>query len=285
MKIDKLKDLHKRIIVKLLSKVGIAAFEKKPGYSYLDKSLHDYQRKHSFIRVKPGYSYVPDYFKTTQHKQVDIRELPEFGQLAKEVSDPEKTLLGYDRLYIIYQSLQSLKRFVDQSKPINVAEVGMYKGGSSYFIASCALAMEMNITLYGFDTFYGHNADDILPNVDDENKHKAGLFNDTDFLEVSEYLRNFENVRLFQGRFQDTSVHIERERFQFVHLDVDLYDPILYGLNFFGKRLVSKGIIVVDDYGNRNCPGVIRAVEEFLGCNSNFFSISPLTGQCILVKD
>jgi len=285
MKSDKPREFHKRIIVRLLNKVGIAAFEKKPGYSYLDKRLYEYQRKNSIIKLKPGYSYVPDYFKTTRHKQIDIRKLQGFGQLAKEVSDQDKTLLGYDRLYIIYQLLQSLKRFVDQPERINVAEVGVYNGGSSYFIASCALAIELNITLHGFDTFYGHRSEDILPNVDDENKHKAGLFNDTDFMEVSEYLRKFENVRLFQGRFQDTCMHVEQERFQFVHLDVDLYDPILYALNFFSKRLVSKGIIVVDDYGNRNCPGVLRAVEEFHYRNRNFFKLSPLTGQCVLVKD
>ncbi len=277
MIIIKLKLFIQRVLGKLFESIGIVVFRKSSSFVYLEKG--------TFFETKPGYSYMPDYFMSTRHKQIDIRTLPEFGELASQVVDQSRTLLGYDRLYTIYQSLYSLKRRIVDNQAINFAEIGVYKGGTSRFIALCANAMDLNAKLYSFDTFEGHVEVDIKSSVDRQDIHTPGLFKETDFVKVSDYLRDFSNVLLYKGRFQDTSFNIEQEQFQFVHSDVDLYEPTLYILEFMSPRLASKGIIVVDDYGNSNCPGVVQAVGEFAEQNKNFTVLGLLTGQCVLVKD
>lgn len=254
-----------------------AFIEPKPGYVFVQAG--------TFIETKPGYSYMPDYFLSTRHKQVDIRTLPEFGDLARQVIEQGRTLLGYDRLYTIYQAMQAVQRLTGDGQPISLAEVGVFKGGTSRFMAMCAAAMNLNAKMHSFDTFEGHESVDIKSGVDKEQVHTPGLFNETDFARVGEYLKDFSNISIHKGRFQDTSPEIEREQFHFVHSDVDLYEPTRYILDFMAPRLVSKGVIVVDDYGNSNCPGVVQAVEEFLEQNSNFIRIALLTGQCMLIKD
>jgi O-methyltransferase len=270
-----------KLITGILDKVGIVIYRKKENYAWVDTSQYSKTKKGE---AKFGYSYVPDYFLSTRHKQVDIRTLPEFGELARQTIEQGRTLLGYDRLYTIYQSLQAVQRLYI-NKPVNFAEIGVFKGGTSRFIASCAASMNLNAKLYSFDTFEGHADADIKSGADRVEVHTPGLFNETDFTQVGNYLKDFSNISLHKGRFQDTCSSVENETFHFVHSDVDLYEPTRFILEFMAPRLINKGVIVVDDYGNSNCPGVVQAVEEFLEQNKNFIRIALLTGQCMLIKD
>ena len=274
-----------RIMIGILDKFGVVIYRKKENYAWVDTTQYSKTKKGKYIEVKPGYSYVPDYFLSTRHKQVDIRTLPEFGELARQTIEQGRTLLGYDRLYTIYQSLQAVQRLYVNKKPVNFAEIGVFKGGTSRFIALCAASMNLNAKLNSFDTFEGHADDDIKSGADLAEVHTPGLFNETDFTQVINYLKDFPNISLYKGRFQDTCFSVEDETFHFVHSDVDLYEPTRFILEFMAPRLSSKGVIVVDDYGNSNCPGVVQAVEEFLEQNLNFIRIALLTGQCLLIKD
>ena len=257
-----------------LNKLGIHALLEKKGYHY--------------VQWEPGYHYVPDYYGRSAHKQIDIRSIDAFTYLADKVIKAEKTLHYYDRLYVIYQALSHISRIPkpDLLNPTNLAEVGVYKGGTSYFIASAAEALGIDsYCMHCFDTFQGHLDEDIRADVDDNTFHKEKLFGDTLFETVSNYLSDFKATRLHKGRFQDTCAQINSEKFYFVHIDVDLYSPIIFSLNFFKDRLIAGGIIVVDDYGFTTCPGAKQAVDEFIqDSGQSFFPLYLLTGQCLLVK-
>ncbi|MEM4331709.1 MAG: TylF/MycF/NovP-related O-methyltransferase [Candidatus Micrarchaeia archaeon] len=69
-----------------------------------------------------------------------------------------------------------------------------------------------------------------------------------------------------------------------VHLDVDVYEPTRFSLNFFKDKLQPGGIIIVDDYGFTTCPGVKKAVDEFTRNNINYELFHLLTGQALLIK-
>jgi hypothetical protein len=47
--------------------------------------------------------------------------------------------------------------------------------------------------------------------------------------------------------------------------------------------MAKGGVIVVDDYPTKKCPGVERAVDEYCKAHPNVIKIIPLTGQCILI--
>jgi hypothetical protein len=233
---------------------------------------------------------IPDYIGRSSHKHFDIRALPEFGALAREVIEHDRTYLYYDRLYTLYQALTNIKRLVASSGDgeIGLAEVGVYRGGSSYFIAAVSRALNLSqATLHSFDTFEGHAAQDLKKGVD--NYHvaedaKKKKFQSTQFEAVQEYLAGFDNVFVYKGRFQDNCSQIAARTFHFAHLDVDIYEPTAFALDFFDERLVAGGIVVVDDYGSETCEGIRQAVDEFTARKPNYFSFHLLTGQHVLVK-
>ena len=247
------------------------------------------------VRRKQGYIYAPDfsfpkYLGKASHKRdnirqsklINIRDLRPFGPLAADVIEPKKSLLYYDRLYTIYQAVSNMKlREVGLSH--NLAEVGVYKGGTSYFILSVVESLVSGpATLHCFDTFEGHSSEDVQAEAD--SRQPVAAFNDTAYDAVAAYLGKFPNAKIYQGRFQDTSVRVADKTFAFVHLDVDLYEPTLFALKFFDGQLIEGGIFVVDDYGSTTCPGVQKAVDEFTTGNNNYIFFHLLIGQCILIK-
>ncbi len=231
---------------------------------------------------KTGYHYVWDYYGKSAHKQRDVRKQPVFGELAGAVVDNKRSSLYYDRLYTIYQILESLGFSAQKGDEIKMVEVGIYKGGTSYFIASLAERLGLRYSHYCFDTFEGHKAEDINKSV--ETDHTSGLFSDTSFESVQQYLQKFKSVQVYKGRFQDRCDALKDMRFNFVHLDMDIYDPTIFALDYFDSRMVKGGAILMDDYGFNSCPGIEKAVHEFTETHTDYFGMALLTGQYLFVK-
>jgi len=133
----------------------------------------------------------------------------------------------------------------------DMAELGVYKGGSAKLICEA----KGRVPLHLFDTFDGLPE----PGEKDDRFFKRGMV--TGRLEaVQNYLRSYENVFFYPGLFPGTRGPVQDKTFSFVHLDVDLYQGTLSGLEFFYPRLSAGGIIVSHDY---QYPGVKRAFAEF----------------------
>ncbi|MDR0747506.1 MAG: TylF/MycF family methyltransferase, partial [Helicobacteraceae bacterium] len=117
--------------------------------------------------------------------------------------------------------------------------------------------------LYLFDTFSGFDARDIA-------KERSSGF--SEFGENHLGITSEEIVRsrlpfpeqcvIKKGFFPETAQGIE-DRFCFVNLDFDLYDPTLAGLKFFYPRMVEGGVILIHDYFNPGYKGVKAAVSDF----------------------
>jgi hypothetical protein len=166
---------------------------------------------------------------------------------------------------------------------LDLAEVGVYKGGTSHFILAALESLGLRpATLHCFDTFEGHSSEDVR--MKEDPLQPVSAFNDTAHDAVAAYLGRFPNVEIHPGRIQDTAAGVAGKTFSFVHLDVDLYEPTLFALRFFDSRLADGGIIVVDDFASLTCPGVQQAVNEFEADKSNYVFFHFLIGQCILIK-
>lgn len=229
---------------------------------------------------RPGYHTVPSYYGASHWKLPHLRTLPGFGPIATASIGSGRSLLNYDRLYVIYQALTGVaQRF--HGEVINSAEVGVYRGGTSHFIAAVRRDLGLSGQHFALDTFEGHPGEDVRATLD--HKQYPGSFSDTSHDDVAELLAPFQFVSIRKGRIQDTAASMDGHRFHFVHLDVDIFEPTIFSLRWFGQRLEIGGVIVVDDYGVTTCPGVVRAVEESLG-DQKFFALAPLTAQMVLVK-
>jgi O-methyltransferase len=161
----------------------------------------------------------------------------------------------------------------------DIAEVGVYKGGTARLIAEFAadnvFAGKKLVHLY--DTFTG------MPPTGDEDLHNEGDFNDVSFDEVKASLKDYiDIVRFYVGFFPDTYQNTG-EMYSFVHVDCDIYQSVLDCCGVFIPKLNLGGIIVFDDYGGRSTPGAKKAVDEY--CKTQGIDIIYLpTGQAFYMR-
>jgi O-methyltransferase len=159
--------------------------------------------------------------------------------------------------YARYASLAlAIRRIEEERIPGAFSEVGVYRGATSRFILGCAPGR----TLYLFDTFEGFPREDREP----ENREDP-RFRDTSSEAVRRALGAGDNVVIRKGRFPGTAAGLEGERFAFVLLDLDVFNPTLAGLEFFYPRLAPGAYLFVHDYNspesNQACR---RAVTKFM---------------------
>lgn len=76
------------------------------------------------------------------------------------------------------------------------------------------------------------------------------------------------------------------DRFAFVSIDCDIYEPVRQGLEFFWPRMQRGGVIFVHDYSSGYWPGATKAVDEFCAHNGIAGCVLPdLAGTYILVRN
>ncbi len=178
------------------------------------------------------------------------------------------TLLGE------YKS-QSLFKYLKQTEHLqgSTAEIGVYEGRTSKLIHS----FTPHKTHYCYDTFCG-----IIGADSSVDKHVDGEFNCP--LDKVKSIINMDNVIYKVGFFPSTFNEYD-EVFSFVHSDTDTYIGTKETINYFASRMATNGIILFDDYAWVNCPGVEKAIHEFIQTDKNFIHIpSPQTNQFILIK-
>jgi hypothetical protein len=239
---------------------------------------------YAIYESKAGYDYVPGYYGECSKKLPLAWDVPVFGPLARQTIDEGKARLRYGRLHTLFTRLEALKRLYPAGG-VNVVEVGVYRGGTTAFLARSLLALGLDgggSAVFACDTFSGHSEEDVGDNHQD-GAHYSGKFSDTSVEAVTELLSQFPFANVLHGRVEDVCDRFP-ENVGLVHLDTDLYSPTLFGLEFFYDRLVRGGAIVVDDYNTRTCPGVLQAVEEFIRDRPDAAMIPMLTGQCMILR-
>lgn len=146
-----------------------------------------------------------------------------------------------------------------QGTKASVAEGGVFRGEFAKFINKAF----PDSKLYLFDTFEGFDSRDVEY---ESNHYSFGLsedeFSNTSIDLVMSKMEYPENVILRKGFFPETATGID-DQFCFVHLDFDLYLPILEGLRFFYPKMVEGSVILIHDYYNIGLPGVKDAIEDY----------------------
>lgn len=204
----------------------------------------------------------------------------EFQQLVTDNNIQKHAMLKSDRLLTIFDVIKYLP-----DNPL-IIEVGAYKGGTSLFILETCKHFEKRPTMLVFDTFDGH----VTAHSNDP-YHQSGSeqFKDTSFELVQKLLHGFNNVNIIKGDAVKTIPKALKERncgINFLHLDTDVYPVTLKVLHMIWPVLEPGGIIIVDDYGTKTCPGVMSAVSEFLEATdqSDKLALTLPSSQKILIK-
>lgn len=221
-------------------------------------------------RTLPADLRAVDYLWYNAQKKLDLRQLPEFAALAREVRSEGRTLLREDRLYTLWQG-------VEHAGDGAVVEVGVFRGGGSAFLARSLRRLGKQNPVVAYDTFEGH----VVVDLEEDGEQRVGQFAETSYESVAEYLRPL-GVEVVKGNFLEVTEL--PSRVAFAHIDVDVYRVTAHCLATFADRMAPGAWIVVDDYGFTSCPGAHKAVEEFIAQRSDFARLHHTSGQAVLIR-
>jgi hypothetical protein len=222
--------------------------------------------------------------KISEHGNGPLRELQLLvARIGINVSfiHPEKTAFKYiirirketEMVLTLNEAAQIFNAVINTIKiPGDIAEVGVYRGGSSKLICEA----KGNRPLHLFDTFEG------LP---DSSVNDSKRFHKNQYLSSLEYiqglLKGFPNIYFYKGLFPTTAGPVSQKKFSFVHLDVDLYESTKNSLEFFYPRMSKGGVIISHDYlGSK---GVKAAFDKFFDDKPEPV-IEVTDSQCLVIK-
>lgn len=159
---------------------------------------------------------------------------------------------------------------VEQNLAGSIVECGVNKGETAMFLNRFFKGKN----LFLFDTFSGFDDEDLKIEL----SFFAKEFNNSIFATnpfrpldnqctyeelVLQRMMFPDKVHIIRGHFPETAQYMHDSSFCLVHLDMDLYEPMLSGLRFFYSKLVPFGAMLLHDYYNPLLPGVKRALDTF----------------------
>jgi O-methyltransferase len=193
---------------------------------------------------------------------------PQAVRLLSQVRRERRSLLFAYEAFMVYSFGKAYNRL-----PGAMAEVGVFQGASAKLLCE---AKGDGVELHLFDTFGGlPQSTSADKGVHHENQYPCSLES------VKQYLKDYDNVSFHPGLFPASADSLPEMKFSFVHLDVDLYESTLAGLEYFYPRLLPGGVILSHDYSI--LAGVKKAFTDFLKDKPELPVQLPST-QCMLIK-
>lgn len=212
--------------------------------------------------------------------------------LGLEISGtPDRGPKRRSRFYNLIQILESCDGLAG-----GVVECGCWKGLSSFLVCETLRRKDPAFRGHGFtivDSFEGLSAPGNEDSIQQQllrggRQRQGGPFKGPGAYSASrEHVRGvlseYPDVELVKGWIPDVLATLPEQEYRFVHVDLDLYAPILGAFRYFHPRLVRGGMLVCDDYGSLFWPGAKKAVEEFCR-ESGARLLGSVTGQAIVIK-
>jgi O-methyltransferase len=178
------------------------------------------------------------------------------------------TMTSHERVAAVCNAVDYLCRL---DIPGNFVECGVWRGGSVMAAALTLLHFgRTDRQLYLFDTFEG-----MTPPTDVDRRRSDGMAAASlrDFLWVpasrQDVRQNLASVgypmscvHLIEGPVEKTLPSWAPERIALLRLDTDWYASTRHELVHLYPRLVSRGVLIIDDYGYWE--GSKKAVDEYI---------------------
>jgi hypothetical protein len=123
-----------------------------------------------------------------------------------------------------------------------VAELGMFKGGTTMFLSKVIERLGASWPVIGFDTFGGFS---LRRSPLDMYDHPGCVF--TDLAAVRRYLDG-RNIEIVPGDITDTCRRLEGEDLVLTFIDTDNYTPARAAIDVARERTVPGGAIVFDHF-------------------------------------
>lgn len=185
------------------------------------------------------------------------------------------TMTSVERVYALRQAVTYVSRHRIQG---DIVECGVWRGGSMMAAALTLLSLgDTTRTLWLYDTFEGMseptdrdvNRGDRAARSRWERAKRDG-HNAWNYASIDEVRRNLvatgypeAQLRFVKGKVEDTLPGTLPGPIAILRLDTDFYESTYQELTHLYPLLVSRGVLLLDDYGHWR--GAREAVDRYLG--------------------
>lgn len=166
------------------------------------------------------------------------------------------------RRYIVYQIIKKINSYPSR-RSIATAEFGVLDGLTSMIITSTLNGKDDSH--YIFDSFEGLSE----PESTDFEGGRGEIYKGMMSPSHKKISTLFPSASIQKCWIPQTIKPVDK-MFDFVHIDLDLYDPVKGALEYLIDKCNSGCIVIVDDYSDR-WPGCVRAVQEHLSRFPNLY--------------
>ena len=180
--------------------------------------------------------------------------------------------------------IQSIKHISKNNIDGDFVECGVWKGGNIILFKLISNLLNLNKEIYAFDTFEGMpepgEKDFDLKNINakttfDKYKNKDIKWCYSTLDEVKSNIKSFdanynETFNFIKGKVEET-LNDEKNlpnKISLLRLDTDFFESTKKELEVLFPKLVSGGILIIDDYGHWK--GAKKAVDEYFELDKNF---------------
>ncbi|MCL6290181.1 TylF/MycF/NovP-related O-methyltransferase [Streptomyces sp. 43Y-GA-1] len=223
----------------------------------------------------PAPAHVPPAAAKPKARKPALAFPEDYDDEAKEIIRAVKpySMTSPERLNAFILATRHIAR---HNIPGDIVECGVWRGGSMQACARTLLSVgETERDLYLFDTYEGMTpptAEDLRRDgrpaqelLDAQGKDRP-IWAVASLEDVKAGFENIpypkERVHYVQGRVEDTVPAQAPEQISILRLDTDWYASTKHELDHLYGRLVSGGVLLIDDYGYWQ--GSRQAVDEFL---------------------
>jgi len=155
--------------------------------------------------------------------------------------------------YMLIHLYQCLKHISERRIPGDVAEFGVFQGGTTVFMAKVLKHFSNDCRVYGFDTFQGFPAaNHVLDAYTDEKCQFP------DYDTVKNYCAPY-NIELIRGDIRETYQTLSNVNLALTFFDTDNYSATKKALEFCAERTALGGFVAFDHYFS---PGWSQTVGE-----------------------
>lgn len=176
----------------------------------------------------------------------------------------------------IYTLRRAVRHVAEHGIEGAIVECGVWRGGSMMVVAQTLLDLsKLNYDLYLFDTFDGMSppthedrtfsgtaAADVL----ERSPRGSNVWARSPIEQTRSALYSIgypkERIHFVAGRVEDTIPARAPERIALLRLDTDWYESTRHELIHLFPRLITGGVIIIDDYGHWQ--GARKATDQYL---------------------
>ena len=190
-----------------------------------------------------------------------------------------ESVRSYSMVHVggFYNAFRGMQHIAANKLRGDIVECGCFLGGMIAFLALLRNEFHLDNSVLGFDSFSGPP----IGTVDVLLGAPVGLQRLDNFKkEVMENIHttvgSMDGIELIEGYVEKTLPERKIEQIAIFRLDTDYYDSTKIELSHLYPKLVSGGVLIVDDYGLFE--GARRATDEYIGTLSKKPMLNRIDG-------